>query len=1804
MNPLKKNKIKTCNLRGHRRTYYTFTLIMVVILSFFMISGIFDFPSLRIDSLELKSKPVTSSVTIMPDWNRTWGGINDDYGENMVIDEYGDIYVVGTTYSFGIGYCDVCLVKYNNLGDQLWNTTWGGESYDTAQAVVTDSLGNIYITGYTSSYGAGANDFFLLKYNQSGSFQWYRTFGGSVNELGRRIALDSFGNIYILGTTTSFGSGSRDVCLVKYNNSGNQEWYRTWGGSSLENAYALIIDSQNNIYLGGETYIYRSTYSIYDLFLIKYNSSGNLLWTEILDASERDVCRSLAFDSNEDIICGGNMDTRSGPQTRYHLLMLKYDKDGNQLWNNTWGPADAVPIDTMVLDSSDNIYIGFRSSGSYMVKFNKTGYYEWDLLWGIKKGDPNLDNQIRAIRIDSLDILYIAGSEYNMSGNAWELSITKYHDTLFAVSINSSHPENLFGSTPPQFNITIFEPGIDTTWYSLNGGRDFAFTGTTGTINQTEWDSCDEGLIFINFYANHSLGYTESHGIQVIKDTLVPVIDILKPLPDQPFGNSIIEFELNITEANLISTWYNLNDGNNITVNGPNGTIDQVSWNQCEIGPVKLSFFVSDIAENIISQEIFLNHTDSLFGYLKIIHIDNNWSAAEAALDYVQWDSVFSKYVIENVSIDCKGNPFGIFIENSKTWDFEIRNCTVYNAGSYAIRIYNTWSGIIEDCHLFDNDDGISIESGSIAIVVQDCVIENNDVYGVYLESSNFNTVRRSNLTSNNVGIRVIMSDSLNVLDNNISNSNGNGLHFYVSDDCRIEGNDINHNTGSGYVNGGGIYWEGGTNNVIKENEISHNKAGIYFTGTSGTNFLGISYNNVTFNSRAGISVMDGSFANTVNIRYNNVSGNNQRGIQVFWARGTTIDDNYVDGNGDDGITVAVDHDTMVSDNFVSNNDGYGIWHPDEYSPRESLTFYNNTVSGNSDYNIYISSFDDHATYPGSFTYNTIIGNIALDERTAVYNPNAWNFNYYSYYSGEDANDDGIGDTAQDLYNPTLTIQDQNPAWWDSPTISITSPVTDDVINATAPSISYVVSRGTEDTIWYNLNDGTAQTQNYTYLGSIIQTAWDQMSDGNVWIRIYVNDTMGWENYDEVRVIKDIIGFPRISITGINEGDLFGKPTPGSISLEVIDPDGVDELWYRLENSTYSTDNYTWQGYVEQIVWDLLSNGSVTIFFYANDSLNHVSSKQVTVRKDIFPPNIQITDPNPMELFSFVTPAVNVSIADINGISDSWYQLYNTTYTTTGTTWTGAIDPLKWAELYSGTVTIRLWTNDSVGNVAFDEVTVRKDITAPLLTINSPLTGEKFDGTAPSFSLLVTDSNLHSIWYTIDQGINNVSCSLTGNIEQNLWLAQSDGPVTIVFYANDTLGNSNSAQISVLKDTIAPKITIISPVLNQNFPTIAPTFIIEVDEVNLDTMWYTIDGGLTNITFLTNESIDQTEWTAKTDGPITLVFYANDTYGRVNFSSMIIIKDIVAPTINLITPILNQQFGGLSPNFIVEIFDTNLNAMWYTVDGGLTNFTFISNGSIDQTAWTALSDGTITIYFYANDLAGNEMHVQVDIEKDTVVPIISINAPTLSEFFSTNSPSFDITIDEINLDAMWYTIDNGITNISFTGLSGIIDQTAWIAAPDGQINIRFYANDTAGNENFMEVAVNKDLVPPVITIIAPETDQVYQDYPSGYEIEIDEANLESFWYTIDGGINNITITELTDSIDITAWNNAAEGPVTIQFYARDLAGNIGTSSVTIIKDLSGYEPPPSPGIPGYNLIALIGVTLTVTLILTKRKLKK
>ena len=125
---------------------------------------------------------------------------------------------------------------------------------------------------------------------------------------------------------------------------------------------------------------------------------------------------------------------------------------------------------------------------------------------------------------------------------------------------------------------------------------------------------------------------------------------------------------------------------------------------------------------------------------------------------------------------------------------------------------------------------------------------------------------------------------------------------------------------------------------------------------------------------------------------------------------------------------------------------------------------------------------------------------------------------------------------------------------------------------------------------------------------------------------------------------------------------------------------------------------------------------------------------------------------------------------------------------------------------------------------------------------------------------------------------------------------------------------------------------------------------------------------------------------------------------------------------------------------------------------------------------------------------------------------------------------------------------------------------------------------------------------PEILIMKPSENTIFGATPPEFEISLQGFNIVKTWYTIDNGAHNYTIIELSGTINQTAWNSAANGPVTIRFYAKDEAGNVGQSSITITKRSTQEQIP--PGIPGFNLIALVSVTSIITIILIKRKSKK
>jgi len=286
-------------------------------------------------------------------------------------------------------------------------------------------------------------------------------------------------------------------------------------------------------------------------------------------------------------------------------------------------------------------------------------------------------------------------------------------------------------------------------------------------------------------------------------------------------------------------------------------------------------------------------------------------------------------------------------------------------------------------------------------------------------------------------------------------------------------------------------------------------------------------------------------------------------------------------------------------------------------------------------------------------------------------------------------------------------------------------------------------------------------------------------------------------------------------------------------------------------------------------------------------------------------------------------------------------------------------------------------------------------------------------------------------------------------------------------------------------------------------------------DTNTDFNWqgYSLDSQ-SNKTILGNTTIP-----IPSDGIHSIQVFGNDSLGDMYESDLrYFTTNALGPEITINSPISNQLFGITPPDFSLTILDSDLDARWYSLDGGNTNVSFSGlTGTIDQTEWDKIGNGTVTITFYANDTINNIGQTEVLVRKDVLAPLITINSPIGNQVFGENAPSFDLTILENQINSTWYTLDYGSVNISFSGSAGTIDQTEWAKIGGGTVPIRFYANDSLGNVDFSEVIMVKDIISPSISINSPSNNELFGSAPPTFDITVTESNPDSMWYTLDSG---------------------------------------------------------------------------------------
>lgn len=252
-----------------------------------------------------------------------------------------------------------------------------------AQDIAVDPEGNVYVTGY--SYGGETDfDFVTLKYDTEGSLVWTKRYNGPANstDYSQALVVDQEGHVYVAGHSNGMGT-SLDATLVKYDKDGHQLWVSRYDGPVKRDdwVYAVVLSPEEGIVAAGYSF---GQGTEHDYLILKYNDDGNLLWNARYNPplNRIDICETLAVDSEGNVLVTG-IDRTS--RTSYDMATLKYNAQGGLKWLARYsGPMQTFDAAQGIgVDSLGNVFItgySYSEKTEYdlvIVKYDTEGQEEW-----------------------------------------------------------------------------------------------------------------------------------------------------------------------------------------------------------------------------------------------------------------------------------------------------------------------------------------------------------------------------------------------------------------------------------------------------------------------------------------------------------------------------------------------------------------------------------------------------------------------------------------------------------------------------------------------------------------------------------------------------------------------------------------------------------------------------------------------------------------------------------------------------------------------------------------------------------------------------------------------------------------------------------------------------------------------------------------------------------------------------------------------------------------------------------------------------------------------------------------------------------------------------------------------------------------------------------------------------------------------------------------------------------------------------------------------------------------------------------
>jgi hypothetical protein len=365
---------------------------------------------------------ITTSHAQAPNiqWFKSFGGTQIDNGMSAKQTTDGGYIVIGNTYSNdgdvtdAPNSVDFWILKLNSSGVIEWQKTLGSLNVDSAYDIEQTSDGGYIFIGTVGNsngdvVGSFGSQIWVVKLNTTGSITWQKTLGGTYDENGYCIRQTRDGGYIIAGSNNSSDGGVTgnhgfiDVWIIKLNATGVVQWQKSYGGTEQDEAYSIQQTSDGGYivaaYTGSNNGNVTNFHGFYDAWILKLNSSGNLVWQKTIGGSIHDRIDTIEITNDGGYILAGGTNSYDGDVSGLHgwsdAWIVKMNSSGTIQWQKTIGGTGGDTARSIIqttdggyvvvgnTDSNDGDVIGNHiNSDAWAFKLNSSGTIQWQKYFG------------------------------------------------------------------------------------------------------------------------------------------------------------------------------------------------------------------------------------------------------------------------------------------------------------------------------------------------------------------------------------------------------------------------------------------------------------------------------------------------------------------------------------------------------------------------------------------------------------------------------------------------------------------------------------------------------------------------------------------------------------------------------------------------------------------------------------------------------------------------------------------------------------------------------------------------------------------------------------------------------------------------------------------------------------------------------------------------------------------------------------------------------------------------------------------------------------------------------------------------------------------------------------------------------------------------------------------------------------------------------------------------------------------------------------------------------------------------------